>query len=392
MERLVRNAIVEHMTVNNLFSDCQHGFIKGKSCITQLLEFLEDITVSLDNGKDVDAIYFDYCKAFDKIPHKRLIKKLENYGRTKQSLKWINDFLSNRRQRVVIKGSYSSWTEITSGVPQGSILGPVLFLAFINELPEVIKGLMKIFVDDIKFYYPIESPETLKLLQDDVGRLETSAHIWKMLYNNKKCHHVRIGENSGTNNYEMDSGENKTQIERVKSEKIDLGIIIDEKLKFREHKTQKVNKANRNLGIIFRTFSCMDKDMFLNLYKSIVHPFVEYATHIWYPQYKKKNKDKIMLENVQRRAMRLMKCLKYLSYPERLKALGLPTQEYRREWADMVQVYKIPHNIDIVNKEKLFKLVPYTSTKGHPFKLFKTRTRLNVRSKFFTQLVVDQWN
>ena len=114
----------------------------------------------------------------------------------------------------------------------------------------------------------------------------------------------------------------------------------------------------------------MDKDMFLNLYKSIVHTFVEYATHIWSPRYK--NKDKIMLENVQIRAMRLMKCLKYLSYPERLNALGLPTQKYRTEWADMVQVYKIPHNIDIVNKEKIFKLVPYTSTKGHPLKLFKT--------------------
>ena len=208
------------MTVNILFSDSQHGFIKGKSCITQLLEFLEDITESLDNGKDVDAIYLDYCKIFDKIPHKRLIKKkLENYGKTKQLLKWINDFLSNRQQRVVIKESYSSWTEITSGCPKGSILGPVLFLVFINELPEVIKGLMKIFADDIKIYYPIESPETLQLLQDDVGRLETSAHIWKMLYNNKKCHHVHIGENSGISNYEMDSGENKTQIERAKSEK-----------------------------------------------------------------------------------------------------------------------------------------------------------------------------
>ena len=294
MERLVRNAIVDHMTENNLFSASQQGFISGKSCITQLLEFMEDITESIDNGKDVDIVYLDFSKAFDKVAHRRLIKKLENYGITGTLLNWIQDFLSNRKQRVVIKGESSDWTDVTSGIPQGSVLGPILFLVYINDLPGAIKGLMKIFADDAKVYYEIESIDIPQLMQDDLNRADLWAILWDMLFNNKKCHHMHVGENSAVSTYKMGSGENRTEIQKVKAEK-DLGVTIDDKLKFREHITQKVNIANRNLGIIFRTFSYMDKEMFLNLYKTLVRPHLEYATQIWSPIYKK---DKVILENV----------------------------------------------------------------------------------------------
>ena len=170
-----------------------------------------------------------------------------------------------------------------------------------------------------------------------------------MFYNTDKCHHVHIGENTEASKYEMGSGDNRNTIKRVESEK-DLGVFIDEKLNFRDHITKKVNIANRNLGIIFRSFTYMDKEMFLNLYKSMVRPHIEYATQVWSRQYKK---DKITLENVQRRATGLVKWIKHLSYSERLKALGLPTLEYRRERADMIQVYKILHEIDKADREKL---------------------------------------
>ena len=127
MERLVKNAIVEHMTTNNLFSEAQHRFLKGKSCVTRLLKYLEDITEAMDNGNDVDVIYLDFCKAFDKIPHQRLLKKLEKYGIKGKVLNWIRDFLSERQQRAFIKGSSSTWTDIASGVPHGSVLGTTLF-------------------------------------------------------------------------------------------------------------------------------------------------------------------------------------------------------------------------------------------------------------------------
>ena len=206
MERLVRNAIVDHMTENNLFSTSQHGFIGGKSCITQLLEFMEGITESIDNGKDVDIVYLDFSKALDKVTHRRLIKKLENYGITGTLLNWIQDFLSNRKQRVVIKGESSDWTDVTSGIPQGSVLGPILFLVYINDLPGAIKGLMKIFADDAKVYYEIESIDTPQFMQDELNRADLWAILWDMIFNNKKCHHMHVGENSAVSTYKMGSG------------------------------------------------------------------------------------------------------------------------------------------------------------------------------------------
>ena len=212
--------------------------------------------------------------------------------------------------------------------------------------------------------------------------------LWDMIFNNKKCHHMRVGENSEVIKYQMGSLESRIEIQRVTSEK-DLGVIIDEKLKFREHIVQKANTANRNLGTIFRTFTYMDKELFLSLYKSMVRPHLEYATQVLSPQYKK---DKIILENVQRRATRLVKCVQHLPYHERLRSLRLPSLEYRRERADMVQVYKVLHNIDKVDKDKLFQMATYSATRGHSLKLFKRRNRLNVRANYFSQRVIDQWN
>ena len=140
------------MTDNDLFSKAQHRFTKGKSCVTQLLEFLEDITQAIDNGEDVDVVYLDFCKAFDKVPHKRLLTKLHGYGIRGKILNWIKEFLSAREHRVIVNGSQSSWKDVTSGIPQGSVLGPVLFLVFINDLPDVIEVLIKLFADDAKIY------------------------------------------------------------------------------------------------------------------------------------------------------------------------------------------------------------------------------------------------
>lgn len=186
----------------------------------------------------------------------------------------------------------------------------------------------------------------------------------------------------------MRTNEGDHQIEKVDSEK-DLGVLFDSKLSFRDHISLKVNIANRNLGIIFRTFSYMDTEMFLNLFKSMIRPHLEYATVVWSPMYKK---DRIALENVQRRATKLVNACNNLTYPERLRKLGLPTLEYRRLRADVIQVYKILNDIDIVDRDKLFKLATYSQTRGHPFKLYKERSRLNIRMNSFSNRVINTWN
>ena len=148
-----------------------------------------------------------------------------------------------------------------------------------------------------------------------------------MDYHLKKCKHLHVGNHDINYEYKMETNQDPITVEKVTVEK-DLGVFIDTSLKFNEHISNKVNLANRNVGLIFRTFTYVDKEMFLNLYKSVVRPHLEYASIIWFPMYKK---DKIIIENVQRQATRLIKSVQHLSYPARLRMLGLPSLEYRRD-------------------------------------------------------------
>ena len=390
MERMIRDAVIQHMNTNNLFSSAQQGFIKGKSCTTQLLEFLEDVSQALDEGDDVDVIYLDFKKAFDKVPHRRLLVKLQGYGIQGKVLDWIQEFLTEWKQRVVINESESEWSDVTSGIPHGRFLGPTLFLVYINDMPDVINALIKLFADDAKVYNRVKQNEQSadNHVQSSLNRGVNWANTWSMRFNFTKCHHMHIGKYKTGTKYTMQDGNDTFELETVKSEK-DLGVTIDCNLSFRDHINSKVNLAYRNLGIIFRTLTFLEEETFLHLYKSLVRPHVDFSTPNWSPYYKK---DRITIENVQRRATKLVTSLKNYSYPERLKKLGLPTLEYRQERADLIQVYKILNNIDLVDKEKLFTITEYRQTRGHPYKLFNRRSRLNIRANSYGNRVVNSWN
>ena len=344
--------------------------------------------MALDQGDDVDVIYLDFCKAFDKVPHKRLLKKLWGYGITGNIHTRVKDFLTNRTQQVKVNRSSSEPVKVTSGVPQGSVLGPVLFLVYINDLPDTIVAIMKLFADDAKIYRSISTVEHVQEIQVSVDQSETWAEMWEMVFNLKKCKHLHIGSRYQPTTYTMKSGQEQIEIEKVSNEK-DLGVIMDQALKFSEHINTKINKANRNLGIVFRIFTYMDKEMFLNLYKSIVRPHLEYAATVCTPLFKK---DMITIENVKRRATKLVSIISHLTYQERLKCLGLPSLEYRRERADLGEVFKIMNDIDDVGKEKFFTISTYTTTREHSLKFAKKRNRLKVRSNSFSIRVIDSWN
>ena len=209
MERIIRDQIVKHMSRNDFFSPFQYGFVSGKSCVTQLLEFLDDITESLDQGGDIDIIYLDFSKAFDKIPHKKLMKKTIGYGIRGKIYKWVKEFLTNRSQKVVVDGQSSSTKPVTSDVPQGSVLGPILFVIYINDLPEVIQCFIKLFADDSKLYRRVSKMEHVEILQSCLNRAVTWADIWEMLFNLIKCHHLHIGKNSIGQFYTMQTPDGK---------------------------------------------------------------------------------------------------------------------------------------------------------------------------------------
>ena len=152
METIIRDKVVEHMDSNSFLSECQHGFIAKRSCTTNLLAVLDKWTESLDRRTPVDVVYLDFSKAFDSVPHHRLLLKLKSYGTGSSLLAWIKDFLLGRRKRVGVNGTYSGLAPVTSGVPQGSVLGSVLFVIFINDLPDIVNSLCQMYADDTKVF------------------------------------------------------------------------------------------------------------------------------------------------------------------------------------------------------------------------------------------------
>ena len=172
LEDLVREEIQRHLEKNNLMNQNQHGFVQGKSCLTNLLETLEDITASIDEGSEIDMIYLDFSKAFDSVLYRRLLKKLEAHGIKGKILSWIKDFLIGRKQQVVVNGIKSKKSDVISGVPQGSVLGPSLFVLYITDIDIGIRSNIQKFADDTKIYRQIDSEDDIKILQEDLIKLE----------------------------------------------------------------------------------------------------------------------------------------------------------------------------------------------------------------------------
>ena len=269
METLIRGAIIEHLRKNYLLSKDRHGFIGGRSCTTNLLEVLEDWTKVLDEGGCVDVIYLDFMKAFDTVPHKRLLKKLEAHGIIGQVLKWIEGFLTGRRQRVIINGIASKWAEVTSGIPQGSVLGPILFVIFINDLPDVICTSAKLFADDTKVYDKTSVTNSSAALQSDLNNLVEWSETCQIKFHLEKTLCMRIGRNTEEPLYTMTRKDEEgitisVQLKTVEVEK-DLRIYVDSNLDFKTHINQAAAKANRLLDMIWRSFEHLNRDMISNL-------------------------------------------------------------------------------------------------------------------------------
>ncbi len=249
----------------------------------------------------------------------------------------------NRLQRVNVYGSKSSWVPVTSGVPQGSVLGPILFVIYINDLPECVESLLYMYADDTKNFRIIKSPQDHQILQSDLKELTTWTNHWLLKFHPEKCKVMTYGNTQGTGafNYTLCSDNIDHVLERPTNE-TDIGVIFDCNLNFYANINTKVNKANSTFAVIRRSFKFLNELTFLPLYKSLVRCHLEYAVPVWY-LYKAKYLD--LIENVQRRATKQLPGFRNLTYEERLKRLKLPTLAYRRARGDMIEVFKIVHNI-----------------------------------------------
>ena len=238
METIVRDHIVEYMKKESLFSDRQYGFISGRSTTLQLLAVLDLWTEAIEDGYPIDAIYMDFRKAFDTVPHRRLLGKLKAYHVSEALIEWIECFLSDRQQIVTVNGQSSEWQKVTSGIPQGSVLGPILFVIYINDLPlslESAEGFM--FADDTKLFNIIKRPEHQEELQEDLYNMDDWSATWLLGFNLDKCIKMHIGPNKKPFSYKLQG-----ELLDTETEEKDIGVIVDHDLTFDKHILAKVKK------------------------------------------------------------------------------------------------------------------------------------------------------
>ena len=297
MEHVVCSSLMKHASQNNIFYALQHGFRDRRSCETQLLEFVQDIVTNMQDGLQTDVCVLDFSKAFDKVGHQRLVEKLKWYGIQGNVNHWIADFLKNRTQSVVIEGVSSSKVPVISGVPQGSVLGPCLFLYYINDIAEQLTSTTRLFADDTMIYMVVKGENDAKLLQADLNKLTDWEDKWMMQFHPDKCEVINITrkKNPIITNYTLHG--HQLHVNSVKY----LGLTVSNDLRWDKHVDRVVAKANNTLVFLRRNLNIHNPKVKAHAYKSLVRPLLEYSCSVWDPHTDHLTKK---LEMVQRRAAR----------------------------------------------------------------------------------------
>ena len=376
-EKIVRNHILEHFV--KYVSPKQHGFLPKKSCLSNLLECLDVAYDILDKSQPLDLIYLDFQKAFDTVPHERLLIKLRKYGIVGKMLNVVKDFLTGRSFYVKIGDASSRKFLVISGIPQGSVLGPLLFLIYINDLPNGLISYSSLFADDVKLL--IEASKHLAA-QEDLDKLGKWQKDWLLRFNTSdhKCKVMHVGENNPENDYYLDGNVlPKTPIEK------DLGVYVNTNLDWKDHIKQAIGKANSVMGWVVRNVVTREQQVMINIYKSLIRPHLEYCVQIWSPVARHGNWGIIMdIEGVQRRFTRLIDGVGLLPYKERLSKLSITTLLERRMRGDLIEIFKIFKGLVSYGRDAL-KL----SRSGYNIlKSGKTNARLD----FFTNRAANYWN
>uniref|UniRef100_H3A8L5 Reverse transcriptase domain-containing protein n=1 Tax=Latimeria chalumnae TaxID=7897 RepID=H3A8L5_LATCH len=381
MGTIVKDSVLGHLKTQGVVKNSQFGFTEGRSCQTGLLVFCEAVTKGMDGGNAVDVIFLDFGRAFDTVPHKRLLLRLRETGIGRNLFCWIQGWLMDGSRHVVVRGMASDWKDVGSGVPRGSVLGPLLFNIFIDDLEEGEESTLVEFADDTEMMGVLDSDSACDELQRDLDTLQTWAVEWQMKFSVGGCRVLHLGvDNPGRlchlNDQKLESADNEK----------DLGIIIDDGLGFSHHFNMAVSEANKMLGIIKRTITSRGMEVILPLYRALVRPHLECCVQFWSPRLRC---DIESVERVQRRATGLIEGVEGLNCSGRLQRLHMFALEGGRMRGDMIAVFKVLHGPDTMVRDGLFHLVDESQTRGRGLRVGGGGFRPNVWKYYFSERVVN---
>ena len=356
LERLLYDTMFEFFTKSNLISDNQSGFKPGDSCVNQLLSITHEIYQSFDDNLEVRAAFLDISKAFDKVWHKGLIYKLKQNGISGNILNTIIDFLSFRKQRVVLNGQVSQWANIEAGVPQGSILGPLLFLININDRSDDLSTNARLFADDTSLFSVVRDINTSAAhLNNDLRKISNWAFKWKMSFNpdpSKQAQEVIFSRKHQKISHPSIYF-NNNPIESVSSQK-HLGMILDTKSNFQEHIKNILTKVNKTIGLLRKLQNILPRESLLTIFKSFVRPHIDYGDVIY--DQSSNNTFHQKMESVQSNAaLAITGAIRGSSKEKLYQELGLESLQQRRWYRKLCYFFKLTKN---KSPKYLFNYIP----------------------------------
>jgi hypothetical protein len=388
LEHIVAKSIMSHVEDRGLLTDSQHGFRPRRSCETQILNLTQELIKSMSEGQQYDVNVMDFSKAFDRVPHHRLLCKVEFYGIQEPTLSWLRSFLKHRSQRVLVDGEASEHCDVISGVPQGTVLGPVLFLLFINDLPTVIDSQCKLFADDLVVYRQVRDQEDVQALQRDMNSLEKWESTWGMKFHPDKCEHITITRKRKplVSSYTL-RGHPLKKVDQAKY----LGVSISSDLDWKGHINKSVTKANRSLGFLKRNLKSAPQNIRETAYKTLVRPQVEYCGAIWDP-YTANLTNKV--EMVQRRSARfVLRRYHYMSsVGSMISLLGWETLQVRRAKTRLVLLYKATQQLIAVDSHLYLNPTNMPTRQSHSQTFRQISTRANYHKFSFYPRTIPLWN